>query len=108
MFIHPASLAHWSETDLGTDSGAAAVRAAPGAGKHLFVTHISGHTDTDSIITIKDGTTVVFESSIDISVQGFSFCFNVGCIPITANTLAEAAVVTSTFDCQVNMSGFTI
>src|SRR3990167_5020106 len=108
MFAQSASLTHWSVTAAGTNAGASATRAAPGAGKALFVTHISGHTDTDSLITLSVAGDAVFESNIDISVQGFSFSFPVGVIPVTANTAAVANVATSTTDCQINMSGFTI
>ena len=41
----------WSETTAGTDSGAVATKAAISDRQH-FVTSVSGHTDSDSIITI--------------------------------------------------------
>ena len=73
-----------------------------------FVTSVSGHTDADSIITIKDGTTVVWESKIDVSAEGFSFSFNIPCIPATPGAVAVGTIASSSADCQVNLTGYTI
>ena len=97
----------WSATAAGTDSGATATQAAGGANTQHFVTSVSGHVDADSIITIKDGTTVVWETKVDISVEGPSFSFNVFCIPITPNAAANGAIASSSADCQVNIDGYT-
>jgi len=95
-------------TAAGTNAGATATQAAPGAGKNHFVTHISGHTDTDSLIQILDGATIVWQSALDVSVDGISFCFDVGNVAISSNAAAGAKIATSTTDCHVNISGYTI
>jgi hypothetical protein len=97
----------WSETAVGTDSGAEATHAADTDGQH-FVTHISGWTDADSLIQIKESTTIKAEWKIDISVSGLSFNIALGAWPVTDATAVVAKVVTSSADCQVNMSGYTI
>jgi len=98
----------FSATAAGTSAGATATKAASGAGTNHFVTHISGHTDTDSLIQILDGSTVVWESKIDISLEGTSFGFDVGNVVISSNAAAGAKIASSTTDCQVNISGYTI
>ncbi len=95
-------------TAVGTNAGATAIQAAPGAGLNHFVTHISGHTDTDSLIQILDGATVVWESKIDVSLEGTSFGFYVGNVAISSNAAAGGKIASSTTDCQVNISGYTI
>jgi len=98
----------FSETAAGTNGGATATKAAA-TGKAHFVTSISGHTDTDSLIQILDGSTVVWQSAIDISVEGFQIIPPAGLlIPITPATACSAKIVTSTSDCQVNFNGYTI
>jgi hypothetical protein len=97
----------WSVTAAGTDSGATATQAAGGANTQHFVTTISGHTDADSIITIKDGTTIVWQTKVDVSVEGISFSFNGFCIPISPNATANGVIATSSSDCQVNIDGYT-
>ena len=97
----------WSETTAGTDSGAIATKSAISNRQH-FVTSVSGHTDADSIITIKDGTTIVWESKIDVSVEGFSFSFTIPCIPATPGAVAVGTIASSSADCQVNLTGYTI
>ena len=97
----------WSETTAGTDSGAVATHSAISDRQH-FVTSVSGHTDADSIITIKDGTTIVWETKIDVSVEGFSFSFNVPCLPITPGANAVGTIAASSADSQVNLTGYTI
>jgi hypothetical protein len=97
----------WSETTAGTNSGAVATHSAITDRQH-FVTSISGHTDTDSIITIKDGTTIVWETKIDVSVEGTSFSFTTPCIPITPGANAVGTIASSSSDSQVNLTGYTI
>jgi hypothetical protein len=97
----------WSETTAGAGSGAIATHAAITSRQH-FVTSISGHTDTDSIITIKDGSTIVWETKIDVSAEGFSFSFAIPCLPITPGANAVGTIASSTSDAQVNLTGYTI
>ena len=97
----------FSATAAGTDSGATASRAADSA-REFVVTNISGHTDADSIIQITDGSTVLWESKIGVSAEGFSFCFDVGGVPVGKNKAATGIVASSTADCQVNISGYSV
>ena len=97
----------WSETTAGTDSGAVATHTAITSRQH-FVTSISGHTDADSIITIKDGTTIVWETKIDVSAEGFSFSFAIPCLPITPGANAVGTIASSSADAQANLTGYTI
>ena len=100
-------ISSWSETQAGTGSGATASHAAASGTQH-FVSCISGHVDADSIIQILDHTTVVWESKIDVSVEGFSFSFYVGNIPITPGNKADGKIASSSADCQVNLGGSSI
>ena len=52
----------WSETTAGTGSGATATHAAASGVSHV-VTHISGHSDTEATLQLKDGSTVIGEWS---------------------------------------------
>jgi len=99
--------APFSETAAGTTDGATATKAARDGHYHV-VTSISGHVDEDSLITILDGSSVVWESKIDISLEGFSFNFpglNVVC---SLSATAAGELAGSLADCQVNISGYTL
>jgi len=50
----------WSETTAGTGSGATATHAAASNVSHV-ITHISGHSDKDATLQLKDGSTVIGE-----------------------------------------------
>ena len=50
----------WSETTAGTGSGATATHAAESNVSHV-ITHISGHSDKDATLQLKDGSTVIGE-----------------------------------------------
>jgi hypothetical protein len=97
----------WSETTAGGGSGAIATHTGITSRQH-FVTSISGHTDTDSIITIKDGSTIVWEAKIDVSAEGWSLSFAIPCLPITPGEDVVGTIVSSTTDAQVNLTGYTI
>ena len=97
----------WSETAAGAGSGASATHALSANNNHV-VTSISGHVDADSIVTIKSATTIIWESKIDISVEGFSFSFNVNNVASTPGEAVTGNIASSSSDCQVNISGFTI
>ena len=108
MFVQTLEGAdHWSETTAGTDSGAAATKAAESGSQH-FVTGISGHTDADSLITIKDGSTVIWEIKIDVSVAGLDFHCAGLVLPITPGAAASGNIAASSADCQVAIWGITI
>lgn len=96
----------WSETAAGSSS-ASATHAALANNAHV-VTSISGHVDTDSIITIKSGTTVMWESNIDISVEGTSFSFNGITVLGVKGEAVSGNIASSSSDCQVNIGGYTI
>lgn len=104
---HPPGSTPWSETTAGTGSGATATHAAV-TGRTHFVTSVSGHTDTDATVQIRDGVTVKAELKIDISIEGFQIKPWVGCIPITPGTACSAVLSASTSDAQVNISGYTL
>lgn len=97
----------WSATAAGTDSGATATKAAI-SGRAVVVTHVSGHGDADATLRLIDGSTVLAEWKIDISLEGFQFNVAAGTWPCTANTAVTLVLSASSADCQVNMTGFTI
>ncbi len=97
----------WSETAAGTSSGASATHAASTNNAHV-VNSISGHVDADSIITVKSGTTVIWESKIDVSVEGFSFSFDgISALGVKGEAVS-GNIASSSSDCQVNIGGYTI
>ena len=97
----------WSETTAGTNSGATATHAAATNVQH-FVTGVSGHGDQDATLQIKDGSTVMAEFKIDVSVEGISFKPWTGLIPITPGAACSAVISASGSDCQVNINGFSV
>ena len=95
---------YWSATKAGTNSGATATKAAQD-NRMYVVTAVSGHVDADSVITVKDGTTIIWESKVDISIEGTSFHFaglNLAC---RMGNKAEGALASSSSDCQITISG---
>mgnify|MGYP003111123427 CR=1 FL=1 len=104
----PSGAKPWSETAAGTDSGAAATHAAE-TNKYHFVTSISGHIDADTVVTIKDGSTIVWESKIDVSVEGWQIVTPSGLhIPITGGAACSGNIAASSADCQININGYTL
>ena len=97
----------WSATAAGTNAGATATKSAI-TGSTIVVTHVSGHTDTDATLQLKDGSTVLAEWKIDISLEGFQFMPQNGVWPCTPGSDVTAVISASTSDCQVNMAGFAI
>jgi len=95
---------NWSTTAAGTNSGATATQAADST-RQWIVTGIGGHTDTDSLIQITDGTNVLFESKIDVDVEGISFNFSNLIIPVGQGNAAVGIIASSTTDCQVTIYG---
>lgn len=96
----------WSEAEAGTDSGATATHAAETDRQH-FVTRISGHTDIDALLQIKDGDTVIWETYIDVSVNP-AFMFDVSPLPVTPGTACSGVLAASTADCYVTLQGFSM
>tara|TARA_Y100000401_G_C8317735_1_gene223499 strand:+ start:374 stop:727 length:354 start_codon:yes stop_codon:yes gene_type:complete len=109
----------FSETAVGTDSGASATHAAEAVAdtgssssvtvnRTHVVTSISGHTDADSIITIESpASTVVWQSKIDVSVEGTSFNFPGIAVEGVPGAAILGKIASSSSDCQVNISGTT-
>lgn len=97
----------WSATAAGTNAGATATKTGV-TGVAWIVTHVSGHTDTDATLQLKDGSTVLAEWKIDISLEGFQFEIPGGVWSCSEGAAVTAVISASTSDCQVNMSGFGI
>ena len=97
----------WNGTQAGTDSGATVTQAAD-ANRGWIVSCISGHVDLDTLITITDGSTTLWESKIDVSAEGFSFIFDgINVVAGTGNA-AVVAIAGSNADCQLNVTGHSI
>ena len=106
--VNAATHKGWSETAAGTDSGASATHAAETGVTHI-ATSISGHVDADAIITIESpAATVLWQSKIDISVEGTSFAFSGLFVPASSGGVVLGKIAASSSDCQVNISGFSI
>jgi len=99
--------APFSATAAGTNAGASATKAAI-TGHTYVVTAFSGHTDTGSILQILDGTTVVWQSAINVTVEGLSFHFSGLNVVCTLSAAAVGKIVTSTTSCQANICGYIV
>ena len=55
----------WNAYAAGTNAGATATKSAGGDGVRHKVCQISGHTDKDSVVSIIDGITTIWEIAID-------------------------------------------
>jgi len=97
----------WDETAAGTGAGATATHAAVAGSTHV-ITSVSGHTDADATLQIKDDTAVVWEGKIDISIEGTQLFPVPPKISATAGNAVSAVISASTADCQVNVSGYTL
>jgi hypothetical protein len=65
--------------------------------------------DEDNVIQIKDGSTVVWESKIDISVEGTQIISPSGLlVPCTSGNACSAVLGGSASDSQINMNGYSI
>lgn len=96
----------WNEIQAGTSSGATATKAAISGMIHK-VCQLSGHTDKDSLVQILDGSTVIFEVSRDVDVEGKTFHFTFPePLQSTAGNAMSAVVADSTSDCFVSFGGF--
>jgi hypothetical protein len=96
----------WYEYKAGTNSGATAPHAAA-TGKMHVATSLSGHTDADSLLQIIDGTTVVWETKLDVSLVGIHFSFPVW-VPATPGAAISGKIASSSADCHVHICGYTI
>ena len=92
-------------TAVGTDSGASATQSAANTDTYI-ATALNGHTDTDSLLTIESPAgTVLWESKIDISLEGTTFSFPNLQIRGAAGQAIVGKIASSTSDAQVNISG---
>ena len=104
---HNQWASQWSETASGTDAATTATHAAATGVRHV-ITHISGHTDADATLQLKDGSTVLAEWKKDLSVEGWQFAPQNGVWVGTAGQAVSAVISASGTDCQVNIAGFSI
>lgn len=106
--LHPFEA--WTETATGTNAGATATRAAA-PGREHFVDQISGFTDTDSLIQIKNQAgTVLWEIKIVVTTNGQGFAINIpgGVHSGIAGQTISATIASSTTACRVNISGHSV
>ena len=96
----------WSESSASGGSSGATTTHAAETGKQFFVTSISGHTDADSVIEIKSGSTCMWQTKVDVALEGWSFSFNVEAVPIVPGTLTTGSVSAGTS--RINITGFTV
>ena len=95
----------FSATAAGTSAGASATQAAI-TGAKFIATSISGHTDTDSVITVESPAgTILWQSAIDVSLEGVGFHFSGIYVPGVQDAAIVGKIASSTTDCQVNISG---
>lgn len=85
------------------------VIAAQGSGVRTYITSIvitNSHATTDTLVEIKDGTTVVFRAFAKAAGGGVAIAFPT---PLrgTANTAWNAANVTNSSNTYVSLAGFT-
>lgn len=100
----------WNETTAGTTSGATTTKAGI-SGQLLVCRHISGHSDVDTIIQItNDDDTVLFETKLVTGQNGngFSIAIPDGIHSGVTGGGLKGKVASSTSDCQVTLSGFSI
>ena len=86
----------------GTNSGATATLAAT-AGVTYFVTGIYGFGDGDSALTILDGSTVIAEWAIDVSIDGGNFSYTGLWLPITPAAAAVANLAASSSNSAITI-----
>jgi hypothetical protein len=102
------SRGRWSVTGEGSTSftGVLATISAL-TGKVLVVTNVSGYMNVTSIITLRDGTTLLAEWKRDVSLEGPSFNFK-GRWILSGSTEAVAAIVSGALGCRLTLSGYTL
>jgi hypothetical protein len=76
------------------------------AGRHDFVSRISGHSDLDCFVRVLDGSDIIWEKVLDVSVDS-SFNEPVELI-ITPGNSVSGVVSVATADCRVEVYGFSI
>lgn len=109
--FHPFEF--WTETATGTNAGATATKAASTGtpAREHFVDQISGFTDADSLIQIKNQAgTVLWEIKIVVTTNGQGFAINIpgGVHSGTGGQSISGVIASSTAACRVNISGHTV
>jgi len=96
----------WSEYTAGTDSGASATHAAETGVQHK-VFWATFYSDADSVLTIKDGSDVIWEGKLVVATMGNTLHVTFP-IPLigTAGNAVSANVASSTADCAAALGGF--
>lgn len=100
----------WSEIAHGTNAGATASKTAV-ADKTFVVTWVAGHVDADALIQVltgEAGATVAFQTSIDVSAEGWGFCYSGLCLVGTTGIKVEAKLSASSSDCSISFGGYYI
>lgn len=95
-----------SDYTAGTDSGATATAAAE-TGKTHWITGLTAYSDDDSVVSLKDKTTVVWEGAITTANSDTLHVKFPTPIRITTGNKADAIVASSTTDCSVTLFGYT-
>jgi len=97
----------FNEVAAGTSAGATATKATATGVRHK-IQRVHGHTDKDSLLQLKDGTTVVWETTIDVDVDGKEIGFDLSGCPIigTAGNAVSAVLASSTTDCYISIGGY--
>ena len=106
----------FSETAAAAGSGATATHAAAAGSngspdRTHIVTALSGWAAAESVPQIlggSNGTTIIFESKIDFSVEGHSFHFAGLNVVGSPGAAVSGKLVTSSSDGQVNISGYSV
>jgi|GEM_PF-1451627 len=97
----------FNEVAAGTGSGATATKAAAAGVRHK-IQRVHGHTDKDSLLQLKDGSTVIWETAIDVDVDGKEIAFDLSNCPVigTAGNAVSAVLASSTTDCYISIGGY--
>jgi len=96
----------WQEETAGTSSGATATKAAATNVQHKIF-WATFYCDADTLITITDGATVIWEGKVDVSVVGLTYHVTFP-VPLVGSVGAAvtAVIASSSADCRVSFGGF--
>jgi len=101
----------FSVTSATIDGGALLVTQPARAGRLAVVTHISGYTDQNAIIAIRDGDaasdTILWAMRIDVSINGYSWSINIpnGVFSTDGGRAISGHVSACTTIARCNLSG---
>ena len=99
----------WKAYTAGTSAGAVATKAA-GTNEIQVITWATFFSDTDSLVTIKDGSDTIWEGHMDVGVAGtlLHVTFPFGTLFASSGAAVTANIASSTTDCGVSFGGFSI